>query len=51
MARKGNRITSAGKTRYHLGPQKTLLQQYEKLDKVTKQAFNRHFLQALGGVK
>lgn len=27
------RIASAGRTRYHLGPQKTLLQKYEKLDK------------------
>ena len=48
---KKNRITSAGRTRYHLGPQKTLLQQYEKLDKTTKQAFNTHFMQSLESAK
>ena len=48
---KKGRITSAGRTRYHLGGQKTLLQQYEKLDKITKQHFNRHFLQSLEGAK
>lgn len=48
---KKSRITSAGRTRYHLGPQKTLLQQYEKLDKYTKQAFNNHFLQSLEQAK
>ena len=49
-AKKG-RIQSATRTRYHLGPQKTLLQQYEKLDRITKQAFNNQFLQSLEGVK
>jgi len=51
IAKKGSRIPSAARTRYHLGPQKTLLQQYEKLDKQTKQAFNNHFLHSLEGVK
>lgn len=48
---KKTRITSAGRTRYHLGPQKTLLQQYEKLNRNTKQAFNNHFMQSLDVVK
>ena len=38
------RITSAKRTRYHLGPQKTLLQKYEKLDSKTKASFNANFL-------
>lgn len=42
---------SAARTRHHLGPQKTLLQQYEKLDKITKQAFNNHFLLTLETAK
>jgi hypothetical protein len=37
---KKGRLQSATRMRYHMGPQKTLIQQYEKLDKVTKQAFN-----------
>lgn len=48
---KKGRLTSAGRTRHHLGPQKTLLQQYEKLDKITKQAFNNHFLTTLETAK
>lgn len=51
LAKRGGRVTSAGRTRYHLGPQKTLLQQYEKLDPGTKRAFNQQFLQSLEGVK
>ena len=48
---KRSRITSAGKTRYHLGPQKTLLQKYEKLDHMTKATFNMHFMQTLEQAK
>ncbi len=48
---KRSRITSAGRARYPLGPQKTLLQKYEKLDKQTKQLFNNNFLQNLELVK
>jgi len=48
-----NRLSSAkaNRVRAHLGPQKTLLQQYENLDKVTKAQFNQHFLQNLEGNK
>ena len=45
------RITSATRTRHHLGPQKTLLQKYEKLDRNTKALFNKNFMQNLEGYK
>lgn len=48
---KKGRLMSAARTRHHLGPQKTLLQQYEKLDRTTKQAFNNHFLLTLETAK
>lgn len=35
------------RTKFHLGPKRTLLQQYEKLDRVTKQSFNNNFLMSL----
>jgi glutathionylspermidine synthase len=41
------RLNSANRTRSHLGPQKTIIQQYELLDENTKQSFNQHFLIAL----
>ena len=48
---KKNRLYSANKVRSHLGPQKTIIQQYEMLDQNTKQKFNQHFLQSLENEK
>mmetsp|Transcript_42787 Transcript_42787/g.41131 ORF Transcript_42787/g.41131 Transcript_42787/m.41131 type:complete len:83 (-) Transcript_42787:670-918(-) len=44
--RKNKRIISAAKN-----PQRTLLQQYEQLDPITKQAFNETFLVNLESAK
>jgi hypothetical protein len=46
---KGKRISSANHNSLdkQIGPQKTLLQKYDQLDKETKKQFNDHFLNTL----